>query len=161
VRATLYIDAIFAIGINPKDFLLKLDKLFPKKPNSISVPEYYLGGKLTKVTLEKHVEAWAFSASKYVKEACCTIEKSLTQSTGQSLPKRANTPLPTAHHQGLDISEELSNDVALIYRSYLGILWWIRELGRMDIITELSCYRHMYHYQGRDTSRPCTESLHT
>jgi hypothetical protein len=65
-----YIDDTLAISVDPKYSLLeKFDKYFPMKPDSIAVPDIYLGAKISKAKLPNGVQAWAMSSSKYVQEA--------------------------------------------------------------------------------------------
>ena len=44
------------------------------KPNSIAVPDIYLGAKISKAWLHKGTEAWATSSSKYVEEAINNVK---------------------------------------------------------------------------------------
>ena len=62
----LYGDDILVVSEHPRECLLEIDKYFSMKPESIGPPTIYLGGKLTKVTLNNGVEAWSFSSSQYV-----------------------------------------------------------------------------------------------
>jgi hypothetical protein len=47
----VYTDDILAIGENPKDILMKLNKYFKLKPDSIHPPDDYLGTKIKKTTM--------------------------------------------------------------------------------------------------------------
>jgi hypothetical protein len=38
----------------------------------------------------------------------------------------------------LDVTELLSDDEATFFQSQIGVLWWMVEIGRIDIITEVS-----------------------
>ena len=46
--------------------------------------------------------------------------------------------MPADYHPEIDISDELSAVDAVYYQSQIGILWWIVELGRVDIALECS-----------------------
>ena len=116
-----------------------LDQYFKMKPGSIGDPDIYLGAKLCKMTLENGVQAWALSPSKYVQEAVRNVEKYLRDNMeGQALRKRASAPFPVGYVPELDISDPLKPDLAAYFQSQIGVLRWMVELGRVDIITEVS-----------------------
>ena len=52
--------------------------------------------------------------------------------------KRAATPFPAGYRPETDLSDELQPEEATFYQSQVGILRWIVEIGRIDIITETS-----------------------
>ena len=47
----VYTDDILAIGVDPKEVLMKLNKYFKLKPDSIQPPDDYLGTKIKLTTL--------------------------------------------------------------------------------------------------------------
>jgi hypothetical protein len=55
-----------------------------------------------------------------------------------SLPKRAPTPFLQGYRPEMDISAELDPERASYFQSQIGVLRWCVELGRVDIITEVS-----------------------
>ena len=57
---------------------------------------------------------------------------------GRKLQKKAPTPFPRDYRPELDTTPELSSDKANYYQSQIGILRWMVELERVDIITEVS-----------------------
>jgi hypothetical protein len=57
---------------------------------------------------------------------------------GKSLPKRAKTPMTSNYRPELDTSHECDSDEAADYQSFIGILRWMVELGRIDICCEVS-----------------------
>jgi hypothetical protein len=48
-------------------------------------------------------------------------------------------PFPTDYRPELDITPELTGDEESYFHSQVGVLRWIVELGRIDIVTEVSC----------------------
>ena len=52
--------------------------------------------------------------------------------------KKAENPLKMGCDPDLDISPELDPNAASYYLTIIGILRWMVELGRIDIITEVS-----------------------
>ena len=66
----LYVDDALCISHRAEDVLRnELGKYFVLKQESISKPNIYLGNKVTNVTLENGVKAWALSSSQYVQSA--------------------------------------------------------------------------------------------
>ena len=54
------------------------------------------------------------------------------------MPKKAENPFKMSYDLELDTSPELDPDVASYYLMIIGILRWMIELGRFDIITKVS-----------------------
>ena len=133
----LYVDDALCIHHDPLSVLDRIDTFFKFKTGSIGDPDIYLGAKLRRVTLPNLVEAWAISPSKYIQEAVRNVREHL-KNIGQRLPKKASSPFPRDYLPELDISDELTPDEASYYQSQIGILRWAVELGRIDIITEVS-----------------------
>jgi len=136
----LFVDDALAIHHDARSALEEIDNYFPMKLGSIGEPDMYLGAKLKPVTLNNGVKAWGFSSSKYVQEAVRNAEIYLGENFGgRKLAKKARAPWPTTEYSAeLDVTPELSPKLASYYQSQIGILHWIVELGRVDIITEVS-----------------------
>jgi hypothetical protein len=60
------------------------------------------------------------------------------KNNGYKLPKKASTPMATTYRPDLDVSPELDPDTANYYQSFIGVLCWTIEIGRLDINTEVS-----------------------
>lgn len=134
----LYTDDIVVVSEQGEIILRQgIGKYFELKESSIGPPTIYLGGRLSQVTLENGVTAWAFGSSKYVQESVKNVEGYLER-TNQALPSRAETPIRTSYRPELDMSPELASTEAAYYQSLIGILRWIVELGRVDICLEVS-----------------------
>ena len=86
----LYVDDCLCIHHDAERELGKLDKYFMMKPGSIGDPNFNLGAKLKRITLDNGVVAWGMSSSKYVQEAVSNVEKRLKEKN-LNLPKRATT----------------------------------------------------------------------
>ena len=52
--------------------------------------------------------------------------------------KRTSGPFPLNNYPEIDTTLELKADQALFYQTQIGVLRWCVELGRIDIITEVS-----------------------
>jgi hypothetical protein len=94
---------------------------------------------LKKTVLPNGVVAWGMSSSKYVQSAVQNVKEYLAALPGdQMLVKKAYGPFTGGYKPELYESPELDPTIANFYQSQIGILRWCVELGRIDIITEVS-----------------------
>jgi hypothetical protein len=69
-----YVDDALAISLDLKSILLKIDKYFPMKPDSVVPPDIHLGATISKATLPDGTQAWAMSSSKHAQEAIKNVK---------------------------------------------------------------------------------------
>jgi hypothetical protein len=134
----LYVNNVLVISKNADNVLQKeIGQHFVLREESINPPSQYLGGKLCKVTLKNGNKAWAFGSCQYVHSAVQNVENHLAKS-GEKLPYKAPTPLLSGYPPEIDVSSELGESEASYFHSLVGVLWWIVELGRVDIDVKVS-----------------------
>jgi hypothetical protein len=73
------------------------------------------------------------SSEAYVKQAVADIKTELSK-VNECLPMRVMTPLSQGYQPELDQSRELDSKCGQYYQSLIGVLRWICELGRIDIM---------------------------
>ena len=135
----LYVNDVLSIGIDAAKELEKLDHYFQMKPGSIGDPDIYLGTKLKPTLLPNGVVAWGMSSSKYVQEAVANVDRYLASNhIGKTLKRKVKSTWPTGYEPELDTSKELDTREASFYQHLIGVLHWIVELGRVDVIMEVS-----------------------
>jgi hypothetical protein len=79
------------------------------------------------------------SSSKYIQAAVRNVKDYVAKTRpGVKLAKRASGPNLTGYIPELDTTPELNDKDATFYQSQIGVLRWCVELGRVDIITEVS-----------------------
>ena len=80
------------------------------------------------------------SSSQYVRTAVKNMDEYLKSDTSWSwkLLAKAEMPMWAAYRPELDVSPELNHHDTSYYQSLIGVLWWIVELGRVDICLQLS-----------------------
>jgi hypothetical protein len=79
------------------------------------------------------------SSSKYIQAAMRIVKDYFAKTRpGLKLAKRATGPFPTGYTPELDMTPKLNDKDATFYQSQIGVLHWRVELGRVDIITEVS-----------------------
>ena len=136
----LYVDDTLVVSENAESILRnELRRYFHLKEESIGPPTVYFGGRVRKVQLENSVSVWSFSSSQYVQSAIKNVEVYIRRPKNSHLkiPSKAETPLMMSYRPELDVSSEMMPRDSAYYQSLIGILWWIVELGRIDICLEV------------------------
>lgn len=139
-----YVDDILCVSMDPTKTLKELNEFFTFKNNQISHPTMYLGATLKKRTLNGK-ERWSITSDEYLKAAVRNLEDQLAKKNGDVdgkkkswLPPALSTPTNNAVILELDESRELEGDEIVHYQELIGILRWATELGRIDILLEVS-----------------------
>ena len=142
----VYTDDILIIDHEPKCAMDYLASRYTLKPGSVKEPDQYLGAQISKFYIDgaenPEKPCWAMSSEKYVKQAVADVETEL-EKVDLCLPTRVTTLLAQGYRAELDQSRELDSKRGQYYQSLIGVLRWICELGRIDImvaVSMLSCY---------------------
>jgi hypothetical protein len=130
---------VLVVHHDATDVLLCL-RYFKMKLGSIDDPNIYLGATLKQMHLANGVMAWASSQSKYVWASVNAVTKYLTNLGDKrwSMPKKGFNPIPGDYKPELDTTPTLNPELTLWYASFIGMLRWMIEIRRVDIITEVS-----------------------
>jgi hypothetical protein len=136
-----YVDDILVVSEHPKRIMEGLEAKYVLKAGSVGEPTTYLGAKVSKYRLE-HSEnpdkvRWSLSAEDYVNRAVKDVETEL-EKVGKALPTKVTTPTTADYRPELDQSKKLGPDQATYFAGLIGVLRWCIELGRIDIIVEVS-----------------------
>ena len=135
----LYVDDCLCICHDAEAEIHKIDKFFTMKKGSIGDPGMYLGARVKRMEMPNGVQAWALSSSKYVQEAVQNVKSYLRDELGgQGLKKRAPTPFMSEYDPEMDITKEVSAELATYFQSQIGILCWMVEMGQIDVAMEVS-----------------------
>ena len=132
----VYVDDILCISADPKATMKGIQETFKLKDDKIEKPEHYLGARLAQKVIGG-VECWTMTSDDYVRAAIANVEVALHES-GQRLPSRCTTPMQSNYRPELDESPELKIDGVRYFQELIGVLRWAVELGRIDIIMEVS-----------------------
>ena len=116
--------------------MMQVSQKFKFKKNKVEPPNFYLGAKLSKKKLNGR-DVWTMSSAEYVKAAIDNIEEQLFK-RNQKLPSRVTTPIAQGFIAELDVTPELTPANITLFQEYIGVLRWAAEIGRVDILTELS-----------------------
>jgi hypothetical protein len=118
-----------------------LSSRYTLKEGSVGEPTAYLGAEVKKWTIDgapdPEKQRWALSPDLYVKRAIDNVEKDLEE-VGERLSTRVTTPISQGYRPELDTSLELDDLRTNYYQGLIGVLRWICELGRVDILMPVS-----------------------
>ena len=131
-----YVDDILCMSKKSKEVMEQLQKKFKFKKDLIAPPETYLGAGLTKKEIDGY-EVWAISSVAYVKAAVKNVQEAI-ENKPWKLPKQAPTPMTHSFIPELDETPELNDSERTYYQELVGVLRWATELGRIDILHEVS-----------------------
>lgn len=131
-----YVDDILAISEDPVTILKDVNRTFKFKNDAIEVPDIYLGAKMQMKMIDGR-KIWTISSLDYVKAAIANIEEAC-KSRNWELPTKCDPPMSSDFIPEFDDSPELKEKDVTWYQEMIGILRWASEIGRVDILTEIS-----------------------
>jgi hypothetical protein len=136
-----YVDDVAATMEDPQSFMDELSHRFTLKEGSVQEPTLYLGADVIKWYIAQSDEPgkvrWALASTKYTRRAIADLEVEL-EAIGKRLPTKVTTPLSTGYRPESDQSPELNPERLNYYQGLIGVLRWICELGRLDILMPIS-----------------------
>jgi len=132
-----YVDDIISISMKPWDAIHGIQRTFKLKNDRADVPKMYLGAGISKVKSVSGTECWTLSSEEYIKTAVRNVEEKLAKSNLR-LPTKCPTPFVSGYHPADDTSSELNAEGMNYYQELIGVLRWGIELGRVDILLEVS-----------------------
>ena len=135
----VYVDDILIFSRAPKQVMNDLGKLYELKPESVREPDIYLGANIEKVQLPDGRSEWAMTSRTYVKNAVKIVENLLFEDGEEArLKSTVKNPFPSGYRPELDASRELNSEKQNYFQGLIGVLRWICELGRLDILMPVS-----------------------
>ena len=139
----VYVDDLLVVSHDAQSVMDRLSEHYTLKAGSVRPPQEYLGSDIKPYIVpprnggETGETCWAMSADTYVERAIADVKRTL-QEVGQRLKTKVATPLAANYRPELDASGELDGRRANYYQGLIGILRWIVELGRVDIMVGVS-----------------------
>ena len=119
--------------------MAKLSKLYRLKDGT-SKPDRYLGGNIDRVQTNDGSVAWSLTCHDYLSNAIRQVQEELVQKN--LALKQFGTglrPYPANYRPEMDVTPTLDEEGTTKFQQLIGILRWAIELGRVDILTEVSC----------------------
>ena len=137
----MYVDDILVVSHRTQPILDHFMKAYTLKKDSVKPPESYLGADIIQYHLEGDGDLtkirWAMSSDTYVKRAISEVERELA-AVDKRLTNKAKTPLSAGYRPELDMSPELDARRLNYYQGLIGVLRWMCELGRVDLLYSTS-----------------------
>jgi hypothetical protein len=135
-----YVDDILCVHHDPMTVFNLINGYMPLKPSLVDNPDIYLGTKLKMTQLENGIWAWGLSPSEYDPQAVKNRAKHLTDKLNNRfcLPQWADNPFPYDYCPELGLPDPLDPECSSFYQHIISVMRWIVELGRIDIVTEVS-----------------------
>ena len=131
-----YVDDVLSISDMTMRTMDGIRSVFKLKDDKAEVPDIYLGATLSQVETETGTKCLSISSEKYVKAAIENLEYKLKKSDMHLL--KCRTPMSTSYHPSEDVTKELNVEGVQFYQEMIGILLWVVEIGRVDILLEVS-----------------------
>ena len=91
---------------------------------------------MCKVYIETEARSWDFRSTKYAKAAMNNVEDHL-KNKREVLTEHAIPLLSFGYHIDINMSQDLCLEEVSCFRSLIGILWWMVEIGSVDICCEV------------------------
>ena len=142
----IYVDDVLYCDIDPGPVMAQINSGFRLKNDKIEVPKMYLGTNVKdwEYTDDNGVNrsCWALGAESYIKEAVRIVGKlmekyNLKYSSTRRFGRK--TPFSNSDYRPeLDATLYCPPETITVFQNIIGILRWICELGRLDIIHEVS-----------------------
>lgn len=131
-----YVDDLLAMSHKANEVMEEIKTTFKFKNDEVAPPVTYLGARLQYKEING-AKCWTMSSVDYVNAAVKNIEEKLAKDN-KKLPLKAITPMNSNFVPELDDSEELGPEETQYFQELIGILRWATEIGRVDILFEVS-----------------------
>ena len=164
----IYVDDIIIVAHNPREIMGIIGEHFELKAGSVGVPSIYLG---TDVKLRKnaygHAQYWNLGSNSYLKEALRIVKGIMIDNKVKVGGKGSQPYSNLTYRPELDLTPFCNPDQHNMFQGLIGMLRWLIELGRIDVLLEtsqLSLYSasprighlhqafHIFHYLSRHDS---------
>jgi hypothetical protein len=136
-----YVDDIIGCSKQVDGMFAQVSAMFKFKEPATE-PSLYLGADISKWSLPNAEDPaktrWSMSSSRYVKKAIAQVEVELKEIGSKLRSNNVKTPFAGGYRPELDQSAELSAEKQNYFQGLIGILRWICELGRIDILVATS-----------------------
>ena len=139
----VYVDDVLSIHKDPDKVLNMINRDYRLKEPP-ECPTMYLGADISKFQIPGDVTGstcWAMSADSHVKKAIDVVQSKLSADDVhfRGTKKAPEHPFSSqSDRPELDTTELCNDEQAQLYQSLIGIMTWLCEIGRIDILTEKS-----------------------
>ena len=134
----IYVDDILIISRRCKEYMSMINEAFMIKPESIKTPDTYLGADVKQKKTQDGTRIWILGSNSYLKEALRVYNGILADNGLKVYGKGLNPFSNVQYKTELDLSNYCNEDQIQLFQNLIGILRWLIELGRVDILVEVS-----------------------
>jgi len=135
----VHVDDVLHLAEDPSEDMTRLSKIYRLKDGT-GEPDRYLAGNIERVQTSDGSVVWSLSCHDYLNNAIQQIKSELSQK--DLALKQFGTglrPYPASYRPEMDVTPTLDEEGTNKFQQLIGILRWAIELGRIDILTEVSC----------------------
>ena len=132
----VYVDDLLLVSHDPAPTFDKIMEYYDLKGDKYDKPDRYLGANVSEWEFSDKSKAWSMGSYDYIRNAC-DIVKGLAETHGFKM-KKTDRPMPMNYQPELDTTAECNPKLASVYQQLIGMLRWGVELGRVDIMYEVS-----------------------
>ena len=139
----VYVDDVLVIHKDPDKYMNQINRDYRLKDKP-EAPKMYLGADISKYVIhdgDDQINCWAMSADSHVKKALDILNQRFKSDDVmfRTSNKTADHPFTSqSYRPELDTTRECTEDETQFYQSLIGIMRWLCEIGRVDILTETS-----------------------
>jgi Reverse transcriptase (RNA-dependent DNA polymerase) len=139
----MYVDDILCVSHDPQAIMDYIGKVYKLKEGSVKEPDTYLGAQIGKYYLpdDPNKVRWSMSSDAYLKRAVKEVERKLGE-INRKLATRVTTPMAADYRPELDVTPELNAEQHNYFQGLIGVLRWACELGRIDILVDVTKLSH-------------------
>ena len=128
----IYVDDVLIVSHQPSKYMDQIKGRFLVKPDSIEVPKRYLGMDCKRT--DENV--WLLGPNHYLQEFI-KVSSKLLDEIGIKLMGRGHHPFSNIKYwPELDTSDFCDESQTRVFQQILGMLRWLIELGRVDVLLE-------------------------
>ena len=135
----IYVDYFLHIAKYAQEDMLKLNQVYRLK-EGVGPPNRYLGANVDKVQLEDERTFWSMTCVEYL---CGDIKNvdSILEGKNAALEffRDGHCLYPSSYRPELEVTNELDEEFTNRFQYLIGVLSWLMEIGRVYIMTEVSC----------------------
>ena len=135
--ALCYVDDVLVITAEPMKTIEGIIAVFKPKGDKTEKPDIYLVASLSDLDTADGTKCWTMPSEKYFKVDIENVEARLAKSDLR-FPSRCYTPMSISYHPSKDITREMNAEGLHSYQELILILRWEIEIGRIDILFEVS-----------------------
>jgi len=142
----VYVDDVLCVNHDTKSTMDLISNLYRMKEGSIETPKVYLGANIKEWKLQdadgEFIKCYASSSNTYAKEAVRIVEGLMLKnnlSFSSTRRQGSKTPFSSSDYRPeLENTPYCNDEHTTVYQNLMGMLRWMCELGRIDILHESS-----------------------